>query len=494
MLKWIRTIFAGAGRVGPTAGAEARAVSTAGQAEAHRKRGNGFLADGDLKRAEECYRLSIAAAPDSAEGYINLGFVLLEQKRLADAKHYLERAISIDPGAADGHYLLGKISQGQNRSDEAIGNFNRALEANPDFAEAHYGLGMTFRIQGRLDDALRCYDKALALRPVFPEARFSKSLLVLLRGDFAEGLELFESRLEVCDEKHVLDWMEFLSKHPEKPRWQGQNLAGKTLLIWAEQGAGDCMMAMRYLPTLAEKGVGRVFVLSDPSLTRLMQTLPVVSEITSRVDTLSLDSFDFHCPIMSLPFLFGTRSGTIPDAVPYLSPTAGTKRKWSERLAGRKGPRVGLVWAGNNKYGKDFLRSLSLRQLGPLIKTAGVTFVSLQKGAPAGELGETGWLILDWMNECEDFLDTAALVANLDLVISVDTSVAHLTGALGKPVWLLNRLESEWRWQLDREDSPWYPTMRIFRQSALNDWDSVVERVASELGRLAGSAATGAGD
>jgi tetratricopeptide (TPR) repeat protein len=486
MLKWIRTIFAGAGRVGPTAEAEARAVSTAGKAEAHKKRGNRFLADGDLKKAEECYRQSIAAAPDSADGYINLGFVLLEQKQIADAKHSLERAVSINPAAADGHYLLAKISQEQNRPDEAIENFNRALKVNPDFAEAHHGLGITLRAQGRLDEALRCFDKALSLRPGFSESRFSKSLLLLLRGDFAEGLELFESRFEVCDEKPILDWMAFLSNHPEKPRWRGQDLGGKTLLIWVEGGAGDSMMAMRYLPKLAEKGVGRVLVLSDPSLARLMHTLPVVSEITSRVDTLSLDSFDFHCPIMSLPFVFGTRLDTIPNAVPYLFVAAETGKKWLERLAGRNGLRVGLVWAGNNKYGKDLLRSLSLRQLGPVIKTAGVAFVSLQKGDPAAELDEMGWPILDWMNECEDFSETAALVVNLDLVISVDTSVAHLAGALGKPVWLLNRFESEWRWQLDREDSPWYPTMRIFRQSALNDWDGVVERVASELGRLGG--------
>jgi tetratricopeptide (TPR) repeat protein len=486
MLKWIRTILAGAVRIGPSAEAEARAVSTAGQAEAHKKRGNKFLADGDLKKAEECYRLSVAAAPDSSDAYVNLGFVLLEQKQIADAKRLLEQAVSINPAAADGYYLLGKISQEQNRSDGAIENFNRALRVNPDFVEAHHSLGITLRAQGRLDEALRSFDKALSLRPGFPESRFGKSLLLLLRGDFAEGLELFESRLEICDEKHILDWIAFLSDHPGKPRWRGQDLGGKTLLIWVEQGAGDSMMAMRYLPKLAEKGVGRVLVLSDPSLTRLMQTLPAVSEITTRVDTLSLDSFDYHCPIMSLPLLFGARLDTIPNAVPYLSVTAEAKRKWLERLAGRNGLRVGLVWAGNKKYGKDLLRSLSIRQLGPLIKTAGVTFISLQKGDAAAELAEMSWPILDWMNECEDFSDTAALVVNLDLVISVDTSVAHLAGALGKPVWLLNRFESEWRWQLDREDSPWYPTMRIFRQSALNDWDGVVERVASELGRLGG--------
>jgi tetratricopeptide (TPR) repeat protein len=490
MFKWIRTIFPDAGRSGQAMETGTSPVSRAAQSEAYRRQGNSYLADGDLERAEECYRRAITAAPGSADAHINLGFVLLEQKRTADAKYYLQQAVSINPEGADSHYLLGKISQEQNRPGEAIENFNRALKANPDFVEAHYGLGITFRTQGKLDEALRCFDKALSLRPESQESRFNKSLLLLLRGDFADGLELFESRLALCDEKHILAWTAFLSNHPEKPRWGGQSLNGKTLLVWTEQGAGDCIMAMRYLPKLAEKGVGGLLVLSDPLLTRLMQTLPIVSDITSRVDDLSLDSFDFHCPMMSLPLLFGTRLDTIPNAVPYLSVTAEMGKKWRERLAERKGLSAGLVWGGNEKYGRDFLRSLSLRQLGPLLETAGVTFVSLQKGTAADQLDEMGWPILNWMNECEDFLDTAALLVNLDLVISVDTSVVHLAGALGKPVWLLNRFESEWRWQLDREDSPWYPTMHIFRQSAPNDWDSVITRVARELAELAGSAAT----
>ncbi|HEX9192225.1 MAG TPA: tetratricopeptide repeat protein [Burkholderiales bacterium] len=483
MLKWIETLLTRA------RAAVAEPVSSARRAEDFKKLGNKFLADGDFGKAEECYRQSIAASPGFADAYIALGFVLLKQERLSDAKHCLKQAASLDPDEADSHYLLGAISQKQNEPGEAIENFSRALEVNPRFVEAHHGLGVVFRIQGRLDEAMRCFDEALSLRPDFAESRFNKSLILLMRGDFVEGLELFESRVGLDTTEQLADWSAFLSGHPEMRRWRGDALEGKRLLIWTEEGLGDCLMAMRYLPKLAERGAGRILVLSDPSLARLLKTFPMVNEVTSRADLLSSGSFDVHCPIMSLPYAFATRSDTIPNAVPYLSVPHEMRRKWSETLSGLNGPRVGLVWRGGKKYGRDFLRSLSLQRLGPLTEIAGVSFVSLQKGEAAGELAGSDRPILDRMGECGDFLDTAALVANLDLVISVDTSVAHLAGALGKPVWLLNRFESEWRWQLGREDSPWYPTMRIFRQPALDDWDSVVKRVAGELARFARSGA-----
>src|SRR6266853_286491 len=481
MFNWIKSILTDVTGVDPaaTAGTQPRAVGA--QSEAYRKQGNLFLADGNLYEAEASYRQSIAADPNSVNARINLGFVLLKQNRLEDAKLALERAVSVDPQIADGHYLLATLSQQRNRQAEAIGNFDRALAINPEFAEAHHGLGVTFRVLGRLDEALRCFDKALSIRPGFSPSRFNKSLVLLLRGDFAGGLELFESRLDVCEERQILDWMAYLSDHPEKPLWQGQDLQGRRLLVWTEQGAGDCMMMMRYVPRLAEKSVGKILVLSDPSLTRLIQTLPVACEVTSQVGDRLWESFDFHCSIMSLPFLFGTRLDTIPNVVPYLHVADDLRKKWSERLAGSKGLRVGLVWAGNRGYGRDFVRSVSLRQLSPLFDVPGATFISLQKGVVADELEDTHRSMLNWMDECEDFMDTAALIANLSLVISVDTSVAHLTGALGVPVWLLNRFESEWRWLRDGDRSPWYPTMRIFRQTVSNDWDSVVKRIADEL-------------
>ena len=462
-----------------------------GPSDAHRKEGNRLLAEGDLRGAEACYRRSIAADPRSVDACVALGFALLKQDRLDDAKSFLEAAVSLDSGTADGHYLLGTIAQKQGRPAEAIAEFNKALAANPGFAEAHHDLGVALRAQGRLDEALRCFDRALAIQPGFAPSRFSKSLVLLLLGDFARGLELFESRLEVCEDALILDWLAFLAKHPEKPRWRGEDLRGRSLLVWTEQGAGDCMMMARYLALLVERGAGRILVLCDPSLTRLLRALPVACEVLSRVDVLSLDAFDLHCPMMSLPFLFGTRLDTIPDAVPYLQVPAGLRERWSQHLAGSKGLKVGLAWAGNRKYGRDSLRSVSFRQLGPLFELPGVTYVSLQKAVSAEERGEMNRLP-DWMDECVDFMDTAALVVNLDLVVSVDTSVAHLAGALGRPVWLLNRFESEWRWLRDGEKSPWYPTMRVFRQLAANDWEGVIRRLAGELAGLAASGTAGA--
>jgi len=483
MLNWIKTLLRGSGRGDPATAEKSAFAASLGDDD--RKRGNEFLAAGDLKAAEACYRRSAAAHPEAAGGHVALGFVLLEQQRLAEARQCLEKAVAVDPREADGHYLLGRISQQQNKIEEAIGNFGRALAVNPDFAEAYYDLGVTFRAARRLDEALRCFDKALALRPDHLESRFNKSLVLLLRGNFAEGLELFESRLRLGGTKQHSDWLAFLAGHPEKPRWRGEPLGGKRLLVWMEEGLGDCLMTMRYLPELADKGAAKVVVLADPALARVVRTFPAAGEVTSRVDQLSLDSFDFHSPMMSLPYAFGTRAETIPDTVPYLSVPHDAREAWAAHLSATTRPRVGLVWSGNKNYGRDALRSLSLRQLGPLMGVSGVGFVSLQKGEAAKELRQSHWPILDRMDECGDFLDTAALIVNLDLVVSVDTSVAHLAGALGKPVWLLNRFESEWRWRLDREDSPWYPTMRIFNQPAPGDWDNVLERAGLELGRFA---------
>jgi Flp pilus assembly protein TadD len=454
------------------------------QSEDYRKQGNEFLAAGNLAQAEACYRQAVAAAPASHAAHVALGFVLLEQGRLDEAGASLRQAVAIDPREADGHYLLGMVAQKQGRAGEAAERFRSALEANPKLAQAHYGLGIAFRILGRNDEALRSFDSALSLKPDFREARLNKALLVLLRGNFAEGLELLENRLGLSPSKQISDWMALLATRPEKRRWRGEDLAERKLLIWTEEGMGDCMMVMRYLPKLENRGAGQVLVLSDPSLARLMRAVPGVSEVITDIDRLSPDSFDRHCPIMSLPFLFGTRGNTIPNQVPYLSVPDELREKWRLRLAELSGLKVGLVWAGSTQYGRDAVRSLALGELAPLFGVAGVSFVSLQKGDPAGELAGWGWPVFDPMDECEDFMETAAVAVNLDLVVSVDTSVAHLAGALGRPVWLLNRFESEWRWQLGREDSPWYPTMRLFSQPAPGDWASVVRRVAGQLASL----------
>jgi len=452
-----------------------------GQADSHRKEGNRLLADGDLSGAEACYRRSVDADPSSAEARVALGFALLRQEKLSEAKPILESAISLDAASADGHYLLATIAQKENRPLDAIADFDRALAINPRFVDALHGLGVALRSLGRVEEALRAFDRALSIQPGFAPSRFSKSLVLLLRGDYERGLELFESRLEASEDEQVLGWLAFLSEHPEKPQWRGEDLRGRTLLVWTEQGAGDALMMARYLARLAQRRVGPIFVLSDPSLKRLFEALPLGCEVFTEVDDRLL-AFDVHCPVMSLPFLFGTRLDTIPREVPYLRVPDELRKRWSQRVAALKGLKVGLVWAGNRKYGRDFLRSVPFRDLRALLDVRGAAFVSLQKETGADDVRGAG--VADWMGECRDFMDTAALIAGLDLVVSVDTSVAHLAGALGKPVWLLNRFESEWRWLLERDTSPWYPSMRVFRQTAAGDWTGVVQRLAAELGRL----------
>ena len=413
--------------------------------------------------------------------------MLAEQRRFEESAQALERAIALDPRDADAHYLMGQACQRRDRLEEAAKHFGAALERRSDFVEARHALGVALRLLGKLDDALSCFDRVLSQRPDFAESRFNMALILLLRGDLARGFELFESRLEARRSPQIEAWLTRVAKQPGLKRWRGEELGGKRLLVWTEEGAGDCLMMMRYLPLLAAKGGREIAVLCDPSLARLCQQLPNVASASSAVESLPLRAFDFHCSIMSMPALFATRADSIPDAVPYLQVPHELQERWRGRLAALPGLRAGLVWAGSRDYGRDFLRSVRPRQLAPLLGVSGVSFVSLQKGVAPEERRELPGSLADWMDECRDFMDTASLVLNLDLVISVDTSVAHLAGALGKPVWLFNRSESEWRWQLGREDSPWYPTLRIFTQSVPGDWDGVARRMAAALARLAQS-------
>jgi len=267
-----------------------------------------------------------------------------------------------------------------------------------------------------------------------------------------------------------------------KPRWDGGNLQGKTLLLWTEQGMGDNVMMMRYIAHLKQKGAGSVIVYCHPALINTMQTVADLV-VGTNVD-MPLDAFDLHCSMMSLPHLFGTTLQTIPNDVPYLTVPPAIAEKWESLLKESRRLKVGIVWAGHQTMGKDHLRSIDPKLFAPLMALDGIQYVNLQKFGSTQQLTSDASQVLDKMAEAEDFLDTAALIGNLDLVISVDTLVAHLAGALGKPVWLLNRFESEWRWMSGREDSPWYPSMRIFTQPALHDWESVLARVAVELAKL----------
>lgn len=410
--------------------------------------------------------------------------------RIAEAEAHLRQAINLDPASADGHARLARVLLARGNTSEALRLARISVAIAPEFALGHNVLGVVLLEIEQTDDAAWVeFRKAATLDPGLFTARFNLSLSELVRGNYAEGFLLHESRFDAYRQAGSLD--QIVAPNLREileglPRWQGDSLAGQRLLVWEEQGYGDMLMILRYLPLLAERHLASLTIGCSPALAPLVRAMPALASLRV-IDqrTAQSEDFDIHCPAMSLPHCFGTRLETIPSTMPYLAVSGDASRRWQDRLASLRGFKVGLVWSGNPGNPSDAQRSLALAQLAPLFSVAGTCFVSLQK--PAGAIGQasggSAWPLHDWMDECADFLDTASLIANLDLVIAVDTSVAHLAGALGRPVWLLNRRNTDWRWLLDREDSPWYPTMRIFRQHRRGEWDDVIRQVTQALSK-----------
>lgn len=415
-------------------------------AEAHNNLGNALLDLGRPEKAEQCYRQALKLKPDYVEAYNNLGNALLD---------------------------LGSLEKGMQA-------YHQALFLKPDYAEAYYNMGKGLQDFGELKAAEQAYRQALVLKNDYAMAQWNLSLLKLLQGDYEEGFNLFEKRFLGGDRKVFEKINSYLNQLREYCRWDGETLEDRSLLVIAEQGLGDNLMMIRYLPLISQMHPKHIVVYCEKPLKRIIQCLPGIDDVITMTEQLPFGRFDLYCPMMSLPYIFKTRLESVPRSVPYLFVPEDMKQRWRKRFADVPGIKVGLVWAGKKSYRENNSRSILLRQFSPLQEINGVQLVSLQK-REEGKSEEPGWNLLDWMDECGDLLDTAALIEQLDLVVSVDTSIAHLAGALGKPVWLLNRFGSEWRWLLDREDSPWYPSMRIFRQEQRGDWDSVIKRLAIEL-------------
>src|SRR6266699_1113635 len=461
-----------------------RALSrNASNAPAYSNLGNALGAQGKLDAAIVCYQQALALQPEYADALVNLGAAFRAKGELDKAVQCYQHALSLIPEAPMAHANLGNALAQQGKLDDAAACLRKALALKPDFPEAYDYMGNTLIGLGRSQEAEESYRRALALRPDSAELKLGYSLLKLLLGDYETGFLLYESRLDkdALPQATYSPLQERMAQLGDAPRWQGESGDAKTLLVWTDQGLGDTLMMMRYLPMLKERGFEKVIVCCEETLVRVVQRIPGVDEVVSRSQSTPVGGSDCHCPITSLPFMFKTRVESIPNKIPYLHVPDELRRKWAEKLAGLATPRVGLAWAGRKDHPKDALRSIRLEKLSLLFGVAGVNFVNLQKGPEASQITETGLRIHDWMDECGDLLETAALVDQLDLVISVDTAVMHLTGALGKPVWHLNRFETEWLWMLEREDSPWYPSMRIFRQQRPGSWDEVIARVASAL-------------
>jgi len=439
-----------------------------------------LAAQGRPAEAEECYRRALAISPDNAALHANIAAALSAQQRVAEAEGHFRRAAALDPASRLGN--LANLLARQQRHAEAEQVFIQAIARAPDDAMAHFNFAVLLEDLDRDEEAETHYRQALALDGGSLIARHNLGYLLLRNGRYEEGWPLHEVR-------HSPDLPpEQRFRLPARcafPPWQGEPLPGKSLLLWPEQGLGDEIQFCRYLPRLKQRGVARLTVICKPPLQALMETVEGVD------DVIALDAFDgavaphdYWCYPLSLPLYFNTTLTTIPNRLPYLRVPAGRGVYWSRRLP-RDGLRVGLVWKGNPEHKNDARRSLALTALAPLWSVPGVEFISLQKGqdqepdlhAPLGQK------LLALGQEFRDLADAAAVIEQLDLVISVDTAVAHLAGALARPCWvMLPHHHCDWRWLRDRDDSPWYPgIMRLFRQGRDGAWAAVIEQMTRAL-------------
>jgi tetratricopeptide (TPR) repeat protein len=464
---------------------------------------------GAMGREDEAaaeYRKALALDPDHAMANYNLGVGLQKQGRFSEAADALRRATRRAPDFAVAHNNLGSVLRELGEAGQAVESYRRAIALQPNDPRYHNNLALALQDLGRLDDALASFDQSLRLRPDYAKARAFRSLALLLTGDYARGLAEYEARREI--EGHFAD------RSAGRPQWDGSDPAGKTVLLHAEQGLGDTIHFVRYAPLLAARGA-RVVVQCQPPLKSLLEASLTPRGVWRVVaDGEAVPEFDLHCPLPGLPHRFGTRVETIPADVPYLTAPPERVDVWRRQIEqeetlppspgtpgegggeGRPPIRVGIAWAGAPGNRNDRRRSGTLGMFEPLARVPGVRLYSLQKGETAAAdlvSRPAGMAVEGWGNRFTDFADTAAAVTNLDLVVCVDTSVAHLAGALGKRVWTLLPFAPDWRWMLGRADSPWYPTMRLFRQPAPGDWSAVFEAVESALRALVPSPVVGEG-
>lgn len=444
-------------------------------AEAHSNRGNVLRDLGRHEDALASYDRALKLRPDYPEALSNRGNALNALKRPHEALGSYDRALALRPDYAEAWCNRAAALHDLGRYEEALASCERALALRPDYAEAFSNRGATLTELKRYADAAADYAQAMALEPDMPEPHWNQATLSLLTGDFARGWAEYEWRWR--RETLARTWREFA-----QPVWRGkEDVAGKTVLLHSEQGLGDTIQFCRYVPLVAARGA-RVIIEVEQPLRRLMATLPGAIEIVGKGDP--LPHFDLHCPLLSLPLAFNTRLETVPCPGPYLSAVAEEEAVWAARLAPLARPRVGLVWSGNPTHHRDAERSISLATLDPLLD-AGASFVSVQKNVRAIDAAALRARdgIVDVSDALTDFAATAALLMQLDLLITVDTSVAHLAGALGRPAWIMISHTPDWRWLLDRESTPWYPSVRLFRQDETRRWAPVVDRVRQALGQ-----------
>ncbi len=437
---------------------------------------------GRMAEAEALYRRALAADPDTPDALHLLGVLAAQAGREAEAVPLMARALALRPDHPETRLNLGNALRTLGRLDEAATHYRQALASRPDLVEAYTGLGQVLYQGNRLDEAEACYRRALAFRPDDAITHKNLGWTLLKRGELAEGFREYQWRWRIPN---------FPVKLPPvaQPLWDGGALDGRTILLHAEQGLGDTLQFIRFAPLVRARGAGAVLLACPGELVRLLGGLTALDRILAPGEP--WPAFDCHAPLLSLPHLLGTTLETVPAEIPYLAPPPGLAKSWAARLPpAETGLRVGLAWAGNPRHHQpdwaalDRRRSLALHRLAPLAAVPGLHWISLQKDRPPepSDAPAPGLALFDLMDQVSDLADTAALISGLDLVIGVDTAIVHLAGALGKPVWVLSRFDGCWRWLHNRDDSPWYPTLRLFRQPTPDDWDSVIAAVAVALG------------
>ena len=476
---------------------------------AHNNLGKILIAQGLKEEAAECFRHATQQQPDDVGFRLNLAHALAELDRDADALDAFRAVLLLDPDQLDAHReaarllfrlrryaeaaehrrhllrLIGRLPETLNDLavalvaagdfDAAAATLDEALAMAPEFPATSNHLGICRLRQGRVGEAIGLFDRAVELESDYADARLNRGCAHLLQGDLARGWPDYEWRFRV-DVRTARDF--------PQPRWDGSPQPDSTLLVWCEQGLGDVLQFIRYAP-IARRHVGRLVVLAPARLIPLLKTCPGIDRLVPQDEPPG--DFDLHAPLASLPAILGSELKNLPSTVPYLSADPQQVGVWRGRLAELGGFRVGIAWQGTPQYREDHRRSIPLERFSPLAEVEGVTLVSLQKGYGAEQLEAISWrdrvIDLGCMTDAHDaaFLDTAAVMENLDLLIVSDSAVAHLAGALARPVWLALPAVPDWRWLMEVESSPWYPTMTLFRQLQTGDWKGVFERIADRL-------------
>lgn len=431
---------------------------------------------GKLAEAAAALEEAVRHNPQYAAAHNNLGALLVKQGRLTEAEQSIERALALSPDHGPSHNNLGALLVRQGKLAEAQSQLEQAVRHNPQHESAHTNLANTQLRQGNYEAASTALDASLKINPAYAEARKAQSLIWLLLGDFERGWPAYEWRWR-CEESGLPSYAQ--------PLWDGSPLDGRTLLLHAEQGLGDTLHFVRYAGVIKDKSDGRIVVVCQKALLALLERTDGIDELVPQGG--ALPNYDVWAPLLTVPGLLETRLETIPAAVGYLHADPDLVARWRDRLSGDASLKIGIAWQGNKDHQADLQRSVRLAQFAPLAAVPGVKLYSLQKGYGSEQIGElAGAFAVTELSPPLDeasgpFMDTAAVMQHLDLVISSDTAIAHLAGGLGVPVWVALNYSPDWRWLLDRGDSPWYPSMRLFRQPELGDWDSVFENMAQAL-------------